>query len=199
MNETAHREQTPQALLPLPGARVHTLQREGGAANFALMGIWMGTLTLVTVFAAALDGRVPEAVLPWVSVPVVLAGFVGAGFAHRRIATGGSAWRLHLTADRRVLERTSPPAAFDLTRSGLRTTRYEYSTRAGRAAMPTVTVDLPDGKALVITGPIGVGWQNLGEEDAGFGTGGPTPDRSRAPDVRLDDAAAFHAVSSLGR
>lgn len=199
MHETAYRDNTPPALLPLPGARIHMLQREGALANFALMGVWMGTITVVSVLASALDGQVPDAVLPWLTLPLVLGGLVGAGLVHRRIATGGSAWRLHLAGDRRVLERTNPAEAFDLSRAGLRATRYEYSARGVRGAMPTVTIDLPGGTTLVVSGPVGVGWQNLGEEEAGFGSPGPRPERSRAPHVRLDDPAAFQALSTLGR
>jgi hypothetical protein len=195
--DTAYRENTAPPLLPVPGARVHVLQREGGFANLALMGIWMGTITFVSVVSMALDGHVPEALLPWIALPLVLLGLVAAGYAHFRITTGGSAWRLHLGPDRRVLERTRPSEVHDLARTSLRKTRYEYSFRGGRGAMPTVSIELPGGTSLVVTGPIGVGWQNLSEEDVpGFGSSTPAPDRSRAPDVRLDDAAAFAALTS---
>ena len=203
MMETGYRGNAPPALLPLPGARVVMLQREGGLANFALMGVWMGTIAFVSVVAGMLDGRVPEAVLPWVALPIVLCGLVGAFLVHRRIRTGGTRWRLHVTREQLVLERTSPPHALDLARVALRKTRYEYSFRGGRGAMPTVTIELDGGGTLVVSGPVGVGWQNLSEEEtfAQMGVGpspGASPERSRSADVRLDDAAAFQALQAAG-
>lgn len=193
MAETAYREITAPPLLPLSGARVYTLQREGGLANFAMMGVWGGTILLVTIVGSLADGRVPDEVLPWVGIPLVVAGLVGAFLVHRRISRGGSGWRLHLASDRAVLERNGE--AFDLARANVRVTRYEYQVRATRAAMPTVTIELPGGTSVVVTGPMGVGWVNLGEEEFAGGSSGPRPARSRSPDVRLDDALAFDSLS----
>ena len=197
MSQTPYRENTPPPLLPLPGASVHVLQRQGSSANVAMMAVWGGTVVLVSVASSVLDGRVPDAVLPAVGVPIVFAGLCAAWFVYKRVGAG-SRWRLHATADRCILERVQPPRAFDLAAATLRRARYVYSVRGGRGAMPTVTIELPDETTLVVTGPIGVGWQNVDEEEfsAEVGFGAPALAGSPAPDVRLDDSMGFAALSA---
>lgn len=194
MADLGYRAPSAPPLLPVPGARVHVLQREGNAANLAAMVVWIGTAIVVAVGSTLLDGRVP----PWTMMlgPVfVLAGLVASGLAYRRLSAGGTDWRLHVSAQRVVLEQVGQ-SAWELVPERLAATRYEYQVRATRGAMPTVTITLPDGRTRVVSGPVGVGWVNLGEAEV-LGLDDAPPPRSPAPHLRLDDAAAFEALRRL--
>ena len=189
MDDSAYRS---DVVLPLAGARIHALVREGNHANFAMAAVWGGTILLVVVIASLIDGHVRDAVLPFVGLPIVIGGLLLAWRAHRRLSSATSSYRVHVAGARVVLEQTNPQAAYDVARLPIRATRYEWTVRASRGAMPTVTIELPTGSTLVVCGPMGVGWVNVGEED--FAARGPAPVRSRAPDARLDDAQAFDAL-----
>lgn len=188
MAEPTYRDPAPASLLPLAGARVFTLARQGHAANLALAAVWMGTLLVVVIAGIAAEGRVPEPMLPFVAPPLVLGGLAASFWAHRRVA-GRHQYRLHVAAERRILERISPAAAFDLDDAQLRATRYVYSVRATRYAMPTVSITLPDRSTVVIAGPA-----------ASWGIADPyaLSDRSGAPHAQLDDGPTFEALRRAG-
>jgi hypothetical protein len=158
------------------------------------MAVWIGTGLLVGIGGNALDGHVPSWTMALGPV-LVIAGMIASVLVHRRLSGGGTDWRLHV-GERWVLEHVGKDA-WELVPERLTATRYEYQVRATRAAMPTVTITLPDDTTRVVTGPVGVGWVNLGEAEVFGGDDAPAPPRSSAPHLRLDDARAFEALVRL--
>jgi hypothetical protein len=189
-------------LLPLPGARIHALGNAGSGPVVGSMMIWMGAIGVAVGLAFVLDGRIPEEAMPFIAPPIVIAGLIGSVVYYQRSLLGGT-WRLHHAAERMVLERVAPPLAFDLDDAQLAIGRYEYQTRGGRGAIPTVTITATGAAPVLLTGPIGVGWQNLGEDEIlAQISGEPAPaavPKSGSPHVRLEDAAAFAALQAKAR
>lgn len=188
--------------LPLPGATVHVLQAAGNGPLLGTMAIWMGTIFVLVPISMLAEGHVPDEVLPFLSIPLVVIGLISAIVYHRRAVRGGK-WRLHHDGSRMILERTSPALVIDLDDAQLAIGRHEYQVKSSRGAQPTVTVAVMGMAPLIITGPVGFGWENLGERailaELG-GEPGPAPaTKTRAPHVRLDDATAFTALQASAR
>jgi len=183
---TGYRELPPAAALPLPGGRVYELGRADALGEAVVAS------TVGLVVASAL-GTITCSELPLpTAVAITLGSVVGAVLVTRLVYRAlwmRSRWRLHLSRTDAVLERTGrTPTVLDVAHTTMQRMRHENTARGKRWAMPTVRIDLPDGRALVVTGPIGDGWIDL-----------PTPPKAgdpagAAPDVRLDDAAAFAAL-----
>ncbi len=204
-------------VLPLPGGRIHVLGAAGSGPMLGTMAIWMGTLLALVPLSILAEGRVPEEVLPFIAIPVVLTGLTLAIVYHLRAVRGGR-YRLHHEGQRMILEQRSPHQIVDLDDAQLFDGRHEYRVRATRAALPTVTITAAGFGPLIVTGPIGVGWENLGEREVLASLDDERPaSASRAtasratasratasratgaPQLRLDDAAAFAALQSKAR
>lgn len=164
--------------------------------------IWAGTLVFLMGLSFVLDGRIPDEAMPFIAPPFVIAGLVGSVVYYRRSMLGGK-WRLHQQGQRMVLERVAPPFEFDLDDAELAVGRYEYQARGVRGAMPTVTLTATGVPPIILTSPVGVGWQNIGEEAilaelSGQPASAPVP-KSGAPHLRLEDAAAFAELQVKAR
>jgi len=178
------------------------LGNAGSGPVLGSMVIWVGSISVGVGLSFVLDGRIPEEALPFIALPFVIAGLIGSVVYYRRSLLGGK-WRLHHAGERMVLERVQPPLAFDVDDAQLAIGRYEYQARGSRGAIPTVTIAATSATPILLTGPIGVGWQSLGEEEIlAELSGAPAPApvaKTVAPHFRLDDAAAFAALQAKAR